>query len=420
MAVKSFTAVRVALLTALALFGSSPIVHAQDKELRIGLIATTTGGLAQIGRDMIDGFNMYLEEAGGEFAGAKVRLIIEDDAAKPDLAVAKAKKLIMEDDIQILLGGTIAPTGYALAPISTAEKVVYLPSVAAGDDLTQRQLAEFPYLVRTGWNSSQPHHALGQWACDQGYKKIATIAVDNSFGYEVVGGFQKVFEACGGKIIQKLWPALGTRDFGPYIANLDPDADTLFTVVVGPMALAFPKQLYQSGYRKRLLGSGTSYDEFLLPFMTDTVIGDVSALQYSAALETPASEKFVKAFRSKFGRVPSYFSESNYTTALMIAKVMEQTKGRFISSEDFVRRMTSLKVDAPRGPISFDDMRNPVQNVYIRRIERKKMLGYQDDELWNVVVKTYPAVNQFWTFGKDLFLQQPVYDRDFPPCRYCK
>lgn len=57
-------------------------------------------------------------------------------------------------------------TGYALAPVSTSEKTVYLPSVPASDDLTQRDLAKFPYLNRTGWSSSQPHHPLGRWACD--------------------------------------------------------------------------------------------------------------------------------------------------------------------------------------------------------------------------------------------------------------
>ena len=67
--------------------------------------------------------------------------------------------------------------------------------VSAADDLTQRDLAKFPYMVRTGWSSSQPSHPFGQWACEQGYKKIAAIGADYAFGYEVVGGFQRAFEA---------------------------------------------------------------------------------------------------------------------------------------------------------------------------------------------------------------------------------
>lgn len=47
------------------------------------------------------------------------------------------------------------------------------------------------------------------------------------------------------------------------------------------------------------------------------------------------------------------------------------------------------------------------------------MFGYDKDELWNTVIKTYPKVSQFWTYDKAKFLAQPVYSRDFPPCKYC-
>ncbi len=393
--------------------------QAQEKELRIGFIAPMTGPFAQVAKDMVDGFNMYLEEAKGEFAGAKVKLIVEDDQAKPDTGVTKAKKLILQDKVHMLVGGVLASTGYALAPVSTTDKTVYVASVPAADDLTQRDAAKYPYFIRTGWTSSQPHHALGQWACDQGYKRIAAVAADYAFGHEVVGGFQKVFEDCGGRIVQKIWPPLGTKDFGPFIPSLKADADAVFSLMVGPMSLQFPKQLRQSGFKKPIIGGGTSYDEFALPFMDDGVIGDVSALQYSAALATPKNEAFVKKYRAKYGKVPSYFSETNYSTAQMIDEVMKGTKGAWPGPEEFVKRMAALKIDTPRGPVSFDDTRNPVQNIYIKKVEKKKMFGYDKDELWNTVIKTYPNVSQFWTYGKETFLKQPVYSRDFPPCKFC-
>jgi branched-chain amino acid transport system substrate-binding protein len=393
---------------------------AAQEELRIGLIAPMTGPFAQVGADMTNGFKMYLDEVNSNFAGAKVNLIVEDSQGKPDTAVTKAKKLILEDHVQLLVGGVLAPEGYALAPVSTAEKTVYIASVPAADDLTQRQLGNYPYFIRTSWTSSQPHHPLGQWACDQGYKKIITVGADYAFGYEAVGGFQKAFEDCGGKIIQKIWPPLGTKDFGPYIPTFKADADAVFSLMVGPMPLQFPKQLRASGWTKPIIGGGTSYDESVLPFMGDEVIGDVSALQYSAGLQTPKNEAFVKAYRAKYGKVPSYFSESNYTTAMMIDIVMKQTKGAWPGPEAFIAKMLTLKVDAPRGPVSFDDMRNPVQDIYIKKVEKTKMFGYDKDELWNVVIKTYPAVSQFWTYGKDAFLKQPVYSRDFPPCKNCE
>jgi len=410
----------VVLIGASLAFAAGLAPAAAQEELRIGLIAPVTGPFAQVGADMTNGFKMYLDEVKSNFAGAKVTLIIEDSQAKPDTAVTKAKKLILEDHVQLLAGGVLAPEGYALAPVSTAEKTVYIASVPAADDLTQRQLGNYPYFIRTSWSSSQPNHPFGQWACDQGYKKIVIIGADYAFGYESAGGFQKAFEDCGGKIVQKIWPPIGTKDFGPYIPTIKADADAVYSLMVGPMALQFPKQLRQSGYTKPIVGGTVSYDEAALPFMGDEAIGDVSALQYSAGLQTPKNEAFVKAYRAKYGKVPSYFSESNYTTALMIDAVMKETKGAFPGPEAFIAKMLALKVDAPRGPVSFDDMRNPVQNIYIKKVEKTKMFGYDKDELWNVVIKTYPGVNQFWTYGKDAFLKQPVYSRDFPPCKYCE
>ena len=408
------------VLTGVAVAIGLGVPQVGAEELRIGFIAPLTGPFAQVGKDMVNGFELYMDEVKGEFAGATVKFIVEDDQAKPPTSVLKAEKLIRQDQVEMIVGGVLASTGYALAPISTRDKVVYIPSIPASDDLTQRDSDKYPYIVRTGWTSSQPSHPFGQWACDQGYKKIAVVAADYAFGYEVVGGFQKTFEECGGQIIQKIWPPLGTIDFGPFIPTLKQDADAIFSLMVGPMSLQFPKQLAASGNKKPVIGGGTSYDEFVLPSMGDEVIGHVSALQYSAALETPENEKFVKAYRTRYGKVPSYFSESNYTTARMIHEASKQTGGKWPGTEQFVKLLAAVKVDAPRGLVSLDEMRNPIQNIYIKKVERKKLLGYDKDELWNTVIKTYPKVSQFWKYDKAEFLKQPVYSRDYPPCTHCE
>ena len=408
-----------ALLGGAFAIGLSLSPSARAEELRIGYIAPVTGIFAQVGKDMVDGFQMYLDEHGGKLGGMDVKFIVEDDQGKPDAGVTKAKKLILQDHVQMFIGGLLASSGYALAPVSTELKTLYISSVASADDLTQRQLDKYPYFMRTSWTSSLPHQALGQWACDQGYKTGVVIAADYAFGYETVGGFQKVFEDCGGKIIQKIWPPLGTKDFGPYIPNIK-KADLIFTTMVGPMALQFPKQLRGAGIKTPIVGSGVSYDEFVLPFMGDEVIGDVSALHYSAAIDTPANQAFVKAYRAKYGKVPGYYSEGNYSTAMWIDKALTKAGGKYPGPEEFIKLMASIKLDAPRGPVELDDMRNPIENVYIKKVTKTKMFGYDKEELWNTVIKTYPHVSQFWTYGKEKFLKQPVYDRDFPPCKYCE
>ena len=419
--IKNF-AVRTALLLAgacLALAGGLGPAAAQQ-ELRIGFLTPITGFLSQTGQDMLHGFQLYLEQHNGMLGGAKVDLMVEDTTGKPDVAVTKARKLVLQDHVDMFIGGVLATEGYALAPVSTELKTVYISSIAAADDLTQRQLGKYPYFIRTTWTSSLPNHPLGQWACDQGYKKAVIIATDYAFGYESAGGFQKAFEDCGGKVIQKIWPPLGNKDFGPYIPTIKSDADVIYSLQVGPAAPQFPKQLREAGVKLPIVAGGTSYDDYNLPMDSDVVMGDVSALMYSAALQTPKSEAFVKSFRSKYNQIPGYYAEANYTTAQMIDEAIAKSGGKFPGPEQFLQNMVSLKIDAARGPISFDDMRNPVENVYIRKVEKTTLLGDTKPALWNVVIKTYPNVGQFWTYGKEKFLQQPVYSRDYPPCEYCE
>jgi branched-chain amino acid transport system substrate-binding protein len=403
------------------LFGLGVAASAQTEELRIGFLAPRTGIYTAIGTDMLNGFQMYLDEHNGMLGGAKVKLIVEDDQGKPDVDVAKAKKLILQDKVHMLAGALLASSAYALGPVSTELKTLYIGTASTADDLAQRQVDKYPYTVFSVWVPSQPNHPLGQWACDQGYKKVVAIAADYAFGYEQTGGFQQTFEDCGGKVIQKIWVPLGTKDFGPYLPTMKGDADAIFTLMVGPMSLQFPKQLRASGNKKPIVAGGTSYDEFILPFMGDEVIGDVSALMYSAGLDTPKNQEFVKKYRAKYGKVPSYYSEGDYSAAQWIDEVMAKHKGKFPGPTEFIKTMASIKLDAVRGPVQLDlATRSPIQNIYIKKVEKKEMFGYGKPELWNTVIKTYPNVSQFWTYDKAKFLAQPVYSRDFPPCKFCE
>jgi branched-chain amino acid transport system substrate-binding protein len=303
-----------------------------------------------------------------------------------------------------------------MAPRVDEYKVPMLYPVIAADDLTQRKPAK--WVVRTGWTSSQPSHPFGEWVYKTlGYKRVAVIAIDYAFGWEVVGGFQKSFEEAGGQIVQKLWPPLGTTDFAPYLAQMRRDADAVFALMVAASALRFPKQYEDAGLKARLplIGGGTSFDEFVLPSLGDEAIGGITPLIYSAALDTPENARFVKAYRAKFGKVPSYFSETCYTAGRWINEAARAIDGNVENNEAFLAALRKVEIpDAPRGPIKLDAHDNPIQNIYVRKVEKK------DGELWNTVIHTFPAVSQFWKYVPEEFLKQPVYSRDFPPCQHCQ
>lgn len=394
----------------------APPGAAAQRPIKIGFLAPLTGGAAQVGTDMVNGLKMYLEERNYQIAGRKVELLVEDNQGKPDVALTKLRKLVESDRVHVLAGGLFAHVGYALAPKVDEYKVPMLYPVMAADDLTQRKPTK--WVVRTGWTSSQPSHPFGEYAAKTlGYKKVVTIAMDYAFGYEVVGGFQKTFEEHGGRIVQKLWAPIGTTDFAPYLTQIKRDADAVFALMVAVSSLRFPKQYENFGLKARipLIGGGTTFDEFVLPRLGDEAIGGMSPLIYSAAIDTPVNRRFVKDYRAKYGKVPSYYSETDYTAGRWIDLAAQAIGGDVENREKFLAALRRVEIaDAPRGPIKLDAYGNPVQNIYIRKVEKK------GGELWNTVVKTYPAVSQFWTYKPEEFLKQPVYSRDFPPCTHCQ
>jgi branched-chain amino acid transport system substrate-binding protein len=411
---KRLTVALLALAVAGALLAMP--ATAQKGPIKVGFMAPMTGGAAQVGKDMENGFRMWLEENGNQFAGRKVEVIVEDTQGQPNIALTKLRKLVESDRVHVLAGGLFAHVGYALAPKIDEYKIPMLYPVMAADDLTQRKPAK--WVVRTGWTSSQPSHPFGEYVAKTlGYKRVVAIAIDYAFGWEVVGGFQKTFEENGGQIIQKLWPPLGTTDFAPYLAQIKKDqADAVFALMVAASSLRFPKQYEDSGLKAKLplLGGGTTFDEFVLPSLGDEAIGGMSPLIYSAAIDTPVNKKFVAEYRKRYNKVPSYYSETCYTSARWINEAAKAVNGDVEDRERFLTALKSVEIrDAPRGPIKMDALGNPIQNIYIRKVERK------DGELWNTVVQTYPAVSQFWKYKQEDFLKQPVYDRNYPPCKYC-
>jgi branched-chain amino acid transport system substrate-binding protein len=388
---------------------------AQKGPIKIGFLAPMTGGAAQIGKDMTNGLNMWLDENNRQIAGRKVEVIVEDTQGQPNIALTKLQKLVESDRVQVLAGGLFAHVGYALAPKVDQLKVPMLYPVMAADDLTQRKPTK--WVVRNGWTSSQPNHPFGEYVAKTlGYKKVVTIAIDYAFGWEQVGGFQKTFEENGGQVIQKLWAPLNTADFAPYLSQIRRDADAVFALMVAISALRFPKQYENAGLKGKLplLGGGTTFDEFVLPSLGDEAIGGVSALIYSAALDTPVNKRFVTEYRKKYGKVPSYYSEVCYTTGRWINEAAKAINGDVEDREKFLSALRKVEIpDAPRGPIKLDAHGNPIQNIYIRKVEKK------NGELWNTVIQTYTGVSQFWKYPPEQFLKQPVYDRNFPACKYC-
>jgi branched-chain amino acid transport system substrate-binding protein len=375
--------------------------------IKVGFLGPLSGPYVQNGRDILNGFLLALDEMGYRAGGRPVDLIVEDDEAIPAVGLTKARKLIERDGVRLMTGALLSSTGYALAPYIDSVKVPMIYPVVSADDLTQRHPSR--WIIRTGWTGSQPNHAFGEYSYRKlERRKIATLALDYAFGWESVGGFERTFVDAGGTIAQKIWIPVSVHDFAPYLAQISRDVDAVYALVLGRAALQFMRQYQEFGLKDRvpLIGGGTTTDEHVLPFMGDEAIGVITALHYSAALDTPANRAFVSFYRTRYRKIPSYYSESMYSGAKWFAAAADAVHGDVEDASRFLDALRRVHVsDLPRGPVRLDEYGSPIENIYIRRVERV------NGELQNTVIETLPDVSQFWKFNPAEYLARPLYAR---------
>jgi branched-chain amino acid transport system substrate-binding protein len=388
-----------------------PAAAAQGGPIQVGFLTIKTGPLASGGLQMEQGLTVFFKERGNMLAGRPVELTTADTAGNPAQARTKTQELVERLKVSCLIGPLAAFEALAIDDYVRQSQTPIL-SVAGAEDMTQRK--PNPWFVRASCTSAQTSHPLADYAVKElKYKRVATIADDFAFGHECVGGFQRVFEDSGGKVVQKLWTPLNAPDYGTYISQLKPDLDAVFTAHAGSNGFKFIRQLREYGNKVQILGGFTPVDESLLQQMGDDALGAITGSWYSAQLDFPINKTFVEAIRRDYKVDPGVYAAETYVSGEVLEHAVKAIGGKVEDKNAFIKALRGAKLtDTLRGPVRFDEFGNVIGNAYIRKVEKK------DGRYVNAVIKTYPDVSQFWTYNKDEFLKNPVYSRDYPPAKY--
>ena len=399
-----------ALAAGLLAAGLSTAAHAADP-IRVGFLTIKSGALAAGGKQMEDGLRLFLKERNNMIAGRKVELIVGDTGGQPAITKTKAQELVEKDRVQVIIGPLAAFEALAIDDYIRKSEIPVISPSAAAEDLTQRK--PNPWFVRAVGTSAQASHVLGDYAAKElKYKRVAIIADDFAFGHETAAAFQRTFEENGGKVVQKLWSPLNVADYSTYIGQIKPNVDAVFAAFAGGNGIKFLKQYNEFGLKGKIpvLGAMTTVDEGILKSMGDEALGVVSSGWYTAGLTNPDNKKFVAAMNRDYQQDPGYYSMGAYGAAMMLEQALKEVKGKIEDKPAFMAALRNVQLtNDPRGKFSLDALGNPVMDIYVRKVERV------NGKLANVVIKTYPAVSQFWTYSKKDFLASPVYARDYPP-----
>jgi branched-chain amino acid transport system substrate-binding protein len=382
-----------AALGALALAVSGAAASAQT--IKIGLINSYSGFLAQAGDQMQKGIDLYVREHQKDLpAGVKIEIVKRDDAASPETGKRVAQELITREHVQLLAGIIGSPIAAAVAPLTQEAKVPLVITNAAGTAIPRIS----PYVVRVSFTLWQQAYPLGQWAAKQGWKTAYTAVSDFIPGHDAEGAFTKGWTDAGLKIVGAVAFPTTNPDFAPFVQRIkDTKPDVAFIWPPGQeQATSLLKAVRDVGLRSAGVNIVSTQDlvpDEQLPDMGDIAVGIVTAGTYSAAADRPANKEFLAAWDREYAgkATADFFSADGWDGMAAIFDLIKATKGKFTGDEAVKFLSTWKTANSPRGPISIDPAtRDIVQNVYMRRVEMK------NGKLANIEFDTIPNVKDPW------------------------
>jgi len=347
-----------------------PLAVAADP-FRIGLILPLSGPFASTGKQVEAACRLYMQKNGDTVAGRKVELIVRDDTGvAPETTKRTAQELIVRNQVNILAGFGLTPLALATAPVATEAKTPMIVMAAATSIVTSKS----PYIVRSGFTLPQVTGPIADWAVKNKIQTAVTMVSDYAPGIDAESTFVKRFTSGGGKVAESLRVPLRNADYAPFIQRAkDAKPDALFVFVPSGEGSAVMKQFDDRGLKAagiKIIGTGDVVDDDLLESMGAVAVGVVTSFHYSAAHDSPENKAYVDAFmKANGGMRPNFHSVGGYDGMHVIYEAAKNA-GADANGDQLVEAMKGMKWVSPRGPMMIDPAtRDPVQTVYIRRVE---------------------------------------------------
>jgi branched-chain amino acid transport system substrate-binding protein len=349
--------------------------------IKIGAIVPYTGNAAGEGPPIERGINFALDEVKRRVAGKSITLKIEDETEDPSIAVAKAKKLVEQDKVDVIIGPLLAHTTVAVGAYLAPLGIPHFSSAPA--NVTESK--DTFYSQGTARGDTYPS---GLFAYDDlKARKAAIIYQDYLYGEQIRDGFKAAFTARGGTITSEQKVPLGTADMAPYIEGMG-KPDVVCLLLVSPSDVGFMKQYRQAGLTMPAI-FGQSFPQgeiYKLKEVGDIILGMYGVAAYSPWIDIPNNKRFVDKFQRKYGFQPGITTMlAGYLPTFIYLNALKSTGGD-VSSAKIIQAINSIKdLQTPLGAFS---MRNrigiPDEYVF-------KAVKVGNDINWQVV-KKYPSV----------------------------
>jgi branched-chain amino acid transport system substrate-binding protein len=349
---------------------------AQDA-IKIGLLAPLTGQAAADGLSVQNSVKLAVEKvnAEGGLMGKKVELITYDDRADGKEAVALARKLIEQDKVVAVVGGSYSTPSRAMAPIFQEEKIPAVYAYAVHPDVTKAGNFNF----RNGFLGMVEGKAAAYTAVKLlKAKKIALLISDNDFGRTLAEGFKMYIEkyAKGAATITSVqaYP-MQEKDFKAYLSKIkDENVDAIFSsgyyFQTGPVV----KQAREMGIKAHIIGEEGADSPKFLEIAGKSAEGFVIVTNLNRDDKRAQVQNFLKTFETRYKIQPDMVGASAYDAFMIIIDGIKRAKsvkgpdirGSIATLKDFDGLTGQIKRFTPEGEVVKDVQVQTVKNGRFR------------------------------------------------------
>jgi branched-chain amino acid transport system substrate-binding protein len=303
---------------------------AQEKPIKLGVMFVSSGPMGGYGKHGFQAVQLAVDEinAAGGILGRKVTALTADSKMQPPLGVEIAKRYILQDKVDFLVGPTSSGVAAALSPVITEHKIMLVLTQAAADSLTGAQFN--PYMFGTLSNAMMHSRAGAYFVADKPYKRWMCIGPNYNYGWDSWASFKSKLKELRPDVefVGELWPKLTEPDYTEFIKKIsDAKPDAVWSPLWGMDAVNFIKQALPMKLFDKIkfaFPDGAAL-ETLAPLGKDMPDGIYIAARYFFL--TPDSEmnrKFVKSYYDRFKEWPDYMAEETYAGIYFIKAAVER------------------------------------------------------------------------------------------------
>ncbi|KAA9375799.1 urea ABC transporter substrate-binding protein [Microbispora cellulosiformans] len=347
--------------------------------IKVGILHSLSGTMAISEVTVRDAELLAIDEinAAGGVLGKKLEPVVEDGASDWPTFAEKATKLIAQDKVATVFGGWTSASRKAMLPVFEKRKaLLWYPVQYEG-------LESSPYIFYTGATTNQQIVPGLDYLKEKGKKKLFLVGSDYVFP-RTANKIIKAYAAANGmEVLGEEYTPLGHTEYSTLVNKItEAKPDAVFNTLNGDSNVAFFKQLKSAGVSAEQMPvmSVSVAEEEVKGIGVDNVAGQLVAWNYYQTTDTPANQKFVAAFKAKYGadKVTSDPMEAGYNAVYLWAEAAKKAGSTDV--EAVKKAAGGVSLDRPEGKVTID---GDNQHVYkTARIGVVQPDG-QIKEVWN-------------------------------------